>query len=364
MLVFKNVIVILLMSLTSVCAQLASHTSTTFDRMSLGRMDHERIQLEGFVTQWEAVPQTSTIQYMLRDYWGYIFTVRSSHGNPTVNEKYIVTGIVAINPERRNQRYIIEESRVSAGSVISLGDRLRMELDENRSKLSKMDSWIYDLTTARNELNLAEQYFFQANYNLSSMHIASAREILSNPSYSSLFYIASIVSILFVGMAVTFGFIMISNTKPRRGDKEGGKGGVEPPPPIKVEGNTIKMYEAPKGTLKLLPGRFEVIEGDTKLKEIRLFRPLNKTDLEYTFGSGNGEAYQHIQLSHNTVSSQQAKLFYSANSKKYTIINRADPIEKNATKINGKELQLNESYVLNPNDVITMGIVSLVYKEN
>ena len=97
------------------------------------------------------------------------------------------------------------------------------------------------------------------------------------------------------------------------------------------------------GTVKVMPGRFEVA-GGTELKEIRLIRPRGVPDhrLEYTFGRTPGDKITHIQLNDSTVSSRQARLKFSEG--KYTLINIPDPNDpdRNATIFNNKKMNADE----------------------
>jgi hypothetical protein len=116
------------------------------------------------------------------------------------------------------------------------------------------------------------------------------------------------------------------------------------------------------GTVKVLPGRFE-IKGGVDLKEIRLFRPRNVPDhqIEYTFGRLPGDRFRHVQLGDPTVSSQQARLKYGKDG--YSLINLPDPAdpERNATLLNGVAMGAHEGRPLKDGDTIRMGNVELVY---
>jgi hypothetical protein len=131
---------------------------------------------------------------------------------------------------------------------------------------------------------------------------------------------------------------------------------MEPAPSEELRGHTIKLFSPPPGTMKLLPGRLEVAAGDDKIKEVRFFLPKGQSDAEFTFGRASGKPYVHIQLSHATVSSRQAKLAFMDG--KYRLINYSTV---NNTRINDKELAENESAELNDGDKIEMGAVKFVY---
>lgn len=146
----------------------------------------------------------------------------------------------------------------------------------------------------------------------------------------------------------------------QRGSKPAGPSAAEAmalPPPTVVEGSTIKFHAPPPGTLKVLPGRFEVV-GDPSVKEIRIFKTKADVEPEVTLGRASGPPYSHIQLKPQTVSSKQCKLMYSNGM--YTLINYSST---NPTRVNGEALGSGDSRRLNDGDKIEMGEVTLIYHE-
>ncbi len=133
--------------------------------------------------------------------------------------------------------------------------------------------------------------------------------------------------------------------------------GLALPPPTVVEGSTIKFHAPPPGTLKVLPGRFEVV-GDPSVKEIRVFKTKDDVETDVTLGRAAGPPYSHIQLKPQTVSAKQCKLMYSNGT--YTIINYSST---NPTRVNGEALGTGDSRRLNDGDKIEMGEVTLIYHE-
>ena len=121
-------------------------------------------------------------------------------------------------------------------------------------------------------------------------------------------------------------------------------------------GTTIRIPKPPEETLKMLPGYFEVVKGDDSVKIIRFYKISSNPELEFTFGREKGPQYIHYQLAHPTVSRKQAKLIYSKSG--YTLINYSTT---NPTKINGKEMAVNESYVLQDGDLVSMGEIELLF---
>lgn len=117
------------------------------------------------------------------------------------------------------------------------------------------------------------------------------------------------------------------------------------------------------GTIKVLPGRFEV-EGGSSIKEITLIRQRGVRDdqVEYTFGRTAGDKITHIQIGDPTVSSRQARLKYRNGS--FTLINIPDPTDpdRNATVLNGRPMTADESAILKEGDQLVMGNVKLIFR--
>jgi len=131
--------------------------------------------------------------------------------------------------------------------------------------------------------------------------------------------------------------------------------GVEPQRSSRSD-TQVTIPMPPEGTLKLLPGRFQIVSGADQIREFRLYRPKGSTEVETTIGRAPGDALTHVQLKSRTVSSKQAKLIYSANG--YTLLNLATV---NPTERNGTAMAAGETAPLGDGDRITMGEVQLVY---
>ena len=132
-----------------------------------------------------------------------------------------------------------------------------------------------------------------------------------------------------------------------------------PPPPEQViEGKTIKLHAPPPNTVKLLPGWFEVVSGDEIVKQIRFYKSEGEHGAETTFGRAAGRPYAHIQLKAPTVSSRQAKVTFDSGMAQLTNFASMD---SNPTKVNGRDLAVNESVPLSESDRVDMGEVSLLF---
>ncbi|MGE5341119.1 MAG: FHA domain-containing protein [Candidatus Omnitrophota bacterium] len=123
-----------------------------------------------------------------------------------------------------------------------------------------------------------------------------------------------------------------------------------------IEGQTIKMTSPPAGTLKLLPGRLEVVAGDDIIKNIRFYKAKNREETEITFGRGPGPDYTHIQLNSDSVSAKQAKIMYMNGT--YTLINYSTV---NPTVVSNISLGKENSVNLEEGTRIEMGNVTFIF---
>ncbi len=125
-----------------------------------------------------------------------------------------------------------------------------------------------------------------------------------------------------------------------------------------VEGNTVRFYRPPDGTLQLLPGRLEIVAGEDIPHDIRFIRARGE-EPEVTFGRSDGPPHRHVQLHARTVSRQHARMRFAE--KRWLIENLS---ETNPVVINGRELDSGDGgYVLREGDRIEMGEVVFLFRE-
>lgn len=125
-----------------------------------------------------------------------------------------------------------------------------------------------------------------------------------------------------------------------------------------VDGNTVRFYRPPDGTLQLLPGRLEIVAGEDIPHDIRFIRARGE-EPEVTFGRSDGPPHRHIQLHARTVSRQHARMRFAE--KRWLIENLS---ETNPVVINGRELDsVDGGYVLREGDRIEMGEVVFLFRE-
>lgn len=381
-------VILFVFSLVSISyPQIYSEKESIVPEIQKGSFDKELVRLEGVVVYWENVPQKTTVRYWLRDYWGNIIPIQSTQEHPIVNVKYRIEGTVQISAKRlsykyvRTYRFIDEHSRVQLDNISS-NNPVLLSIDKEQSKTeesliatSKMinnrsNEWWYDFSKSKNLLSQANTNLQNKNFKLALQNSAKAQEALTNPQFSKLFYLAIILLVLIIAIIIAVLMLFVKKqpkqTKDYSGMSRNINDQIEPtiksPTPTQTVGETVKMTIPPPGTLKVLKGRMEIVDGETQLKEIRFYSLPQQTSLEFSFGRNPGEPYKHIQVNHPTVSRDQARLLYNNGS--YTLINKADPVSKNATKINDEEIPINEARILKDGDKITMGVVSMIYREN
>jgi hypothetical protein len=145
-------------------------------------------------------------------------------------------------------------------------------------------------------------------------------------------------------------------------DGHGAGNGASPPHvtphPDLVEGRTMRFYRPPEGTLQMLPGRFEIVEGEDRGQALRFVRM--RSGVQYiTFGRKEGSPYEHVQLRALTVSRQHARLEFDQG--RWAIANLS---ETNPVVVNGETLGVERgARPLTDGDRIEMGEVIFRYKE-
>ncbi len=91
---------------------------------------------------------------------------------------------------------------------------------------------------------------------------------------------------------------------------------------------TVRFRRPTDDAVQLLPGRFEVIAGEPRHKEIRLVRvPGEKT--EVVLGREPGDSPQHVALQSNTVSRRHARLAYANGHWAVANLSQTNPIVVN-----------------------------------
>jgi hypothetical protein len=112
------------------------------------------------------------------------------------------------------------------------------------------------------------------------------------------------------------------------------------------------------GTLQFLPGRLEIMDGESPGRDIRFVRTWGEIP-EITFGRVSGPPYRHVQLRSQTVSRQHARMQYVDARWKMTNLSQTNPVV-----INGQALDPSHgNRVLRDGDQIEMGEVVFRFRE-
>lgn len=118
------------------------------------------------------------------------------------------------------------------------------------------------------------------------------------------------------------------------------------------EGRTIRFHRPVNETLKLIPGRLEVIAGEDRQTEIRFVR-LPGVPPEVTMGRSEGVPLRHIQFRASTVSRNHARMVFTRSG--WVIVNHS---QTNPVVVNGTELVPPvDQHTLSDGDTVEMGQV-------
>lgn len=306
---------VLVLTLVPAGTAAAQDVERVVNKIINGQKVNAAVTVYGVVDKWDRDKASNTIAYVLKDDWGDKVTVIATGEHPETHKRYRVAGYVS--HDQANRAYLIMETQRSAIEPPAAAIPMPPVPMPPVQPVSEIN-WIM---------------------------------------------VALIIGVVLVLAALAFVLI-----KSRSGAVTEDFGGDVV---VTVADKTQKITAAvadqkavDAGTVKVMPGRFEVA-GGTELKEIRLIRPRGVPDhrLEYTFGRTPGDKITHIQLNDSTVSSRQARLKFSE--RKYTLINIPDPNDpdRNATILNNKKMNADEPRPLAEGDTIQMGHVILVYHE-
>jgi hypothetical protein len=321
---------------------------------------NEPVEMEGTVAQW--VSGLGGNFYLLRTNWGENVLVRTSRPLPAIDKRYRVRGVVT---EQLGKRFISEEElelivtettreTQSAASAVTVS-------------VQKESAGGAPLPSAASEPPAAPVPGGQV------MAVPAPAEPKATGTWDSRLVLPIAAGTVGLLALLVGGGLLLRRSRPREEPNpyaiasgplaQAPLAGTTPNPPLAPEpqavtGKTIKIHQPPAGTIKVLPGRFEVAAGDETVKEIRFYRVPTQAIPEVTFGRLPGAPYVHVQLSSPTVSSRQAKVTYQDN--RWVLTNFA-PESSNPTRVNGRELRVDETVALNEGDRVEMGEVVLIF---
>jgi hypothetical protein len=335
------------------CAASASAQADRLEPMRISVMKadvrrylNEVVRIDGFVTQFVDSGSQTTSFFYIKDDWGSVIKVRTSNQPPSVGKRYSIVGPVSIDPKTKDL-YISEEKR----QELFKGVEPWVAMQQVEAASPPVDRPVPQ--TSAKEPAVAEMTGTQT-----AQPAGPAQSKL--PMY-----------LLIGGAAAAILIIALFLILRSRSDESqtmdlsvatAAAAAVEAPPPPEqvIEGRTIKMHTPPPNTVKLFPGWFEVLSGDDVVKQIRFYKLGGEHGAETTFGRASGRPYAHIQLKAQTVSSRQAKVTFDNGAARLTNFATSD---SNPTRVNGRDLDINESVPLKDSDRVEMGEVSLLFHE-
>ena len=117
---------------------------------------------------------------------------------------------------------------------------------------------------------------------------------------------------------------------------------------------------AAPGTLVMLPGRLEVVAGESLGRDVRFVRTGANGTQKVTLGRGEGDPYEHVQLRARTVSRRHAQLNYADGH--WSIVNLS---HTNPLVLNGDALLPDmEPRMLDDGDMIELGEVIFRFRDH
>lgn len=269
----------------------------------------EDIQVTGLVIQYVEGTEKTTSFYYLKDDFGAIIKVHTAEGKPETNIKYIVNGILYIDP-LTELPFISERSKTRADpDIVTPPQHVKTWWEKNWLLIVIITSAILLFTLI--------------------LLLFGRRKNVAAPGIKS-----------------------INNNQNITYEKN------EPPVPKDNLKTMVIPSTAPR-TMKFIPGEFEVITGDDKGRIIKIGGYPTEEGSIVTIGreevTGQRD-FAHIQLKEKTISRRQAEIILKDG--KMYIKNLS---QTNYTKLDGKEIPPNTSSELNSGSVITFGEVEMKY---
>lgn len=385
----RSYIVLLALLLVNVCvfAQFTEDiNSSIVPKVRSGALDLESIRIVGQIAQYVENMKVQTDEYLVKDKWGQPLTVRFAKPQirPIPGQWYEITGVIVFD-NSRNLRLLQELSRKGPYNTPEIGETTVVEGKDEELKKAAMNSirsaenlidesknFLYDLSSAESKLSDSKENYNRSEYNLAIIDAKSAEQIVSNPSFSLIFYLIILVVLAVVAVIVVV-FIRSYMSKVNDNQKKMQMDfekkfqevidNLRPKTVPLGDGANLQVHEptVKNETLVVLPFRFD-LQVDGKNDSINFYIGRNDADCEFTFGKNPGPELKHIKIDHPTVSRDQAKLIWDKTNKVARLINHASA-QSNPTRVNGKALQAGETCDLNDGDEVMMGVVKMLFKK-
>jgi pSer/pThr/pTyr-binding forkhead associated (FHA) protein len=300
---YKIRITVLTVAILASSVVWAATKMTVRDILTKPNLVHEVAIVEGEIAQYEREGKVSTNFYTLSDSYRDELLVRTDKSNPTPGERYRVEGIVTRDG---NRIYLSENSR----SCLSC---------TQTSAASTLPWW-------------------------------RRSEVMVGGAVVVVVILGLIVALVRKSGGQQPAVSPTGTTAPVARSSAGARTQV-------LETSTMRIETAP-GTMKALPGHFELRSGERRGETVQLTGYPSSVGDIVTIGrqlpSEKDRQYAHIQLKESTVSREQAKLVFQAG--RYTLVNLGST---NPTEVNSRALGVDESCPLNDGDEVRLGEVVL-----
>ena len=275
---------------------------------SPGLYSNEFVRIKGLVIQYTPANQQTTSFYLLKGDFGGIIRVNTAQDKPETNAKYEVSGTIVV--DKVNQEvFLIEQSKTM--------------LDVPVIQTEVIEKSVFD--------------------------------------WKLLLLLGALILLL-----VLFVIYLMINRKSRNvsipvqqntGTEISVPGDFENDISQNMEFKTIKISQESPKTLKLIPGRLQIVSGLDKGKEFPIMATPGPEGNVLKIGREKGlPGTSYIELLEKTVSRQQAEILFKDN--KLYIRNLSTT---NHTRHNGKDLTPGELAELSSGSVITTGEVEFKY---
>ncbi len=344
------------------------------------------VEINGLVNLYIQGPG-GTNYYLLRGDYGGIIRVNTQESSPVINKKYIVRGIIYTEeesfPKRQLSVFMSEKERIALEFPVPTFFVEPKEINEgqiaflnwNAPSASKVLINGEEVNAyGKREIMTKETKSFHlvaiypdGSSKESKVTIKVNKSILMNLLKDHVIFI--LFGILLISLVFIVFYVFIKRpvsqkfpyVSPTMNQEMNRKEFIEDKFVYTTddEFRTIKIVKNPLKTLKFIPGKFLIISGEDKGKELRIAGYPTKAGFVVSIGRKEvtgDKAFAHIQLKEKTVSREQAEFIYNDN--KLYVRNLS---ETNYTQLNGIDLKPGEISEVYPKSIIKFGEVEFQY---
>lgn len=270
--------------------------------------NNEFVTTEGLVIQYTQGDERTTSFYLLKSDYGAILKVNTAQGQPETNAKYEVSGTVVIDLVNRTV-FLVEQSKIK---------RTNSDIKIVTSPVN----WMLIIAIGGLVLLIVLLIIYLVVKNRSEKRESNIAA-MTRPS------------------DINASPISVSPSNDNQDFK------------------TIRITQSSPKTLKMIPGRLQIISGLDKGKEFPIMGFPGSDGSVLTIGreKGNSQSeFSYIQLLEKTVSRKQAEILYV--DQKLYVKNYS---ETNLTQLNGVDLKFGERAEITINSIIKTGEVEFKY---